>query len=360
MKRIISLLICCLLLSSICFVEANAASIKLNKTKISLKSGKTFQLKLNGAKGKIKWKSSKKTIASVNSKGKVTGKKSGKAKITATYKGKSYKCSVNVKKVTIKKISLNKSKLTINKGKTATLKCTVKPKTASNKKLKWTSSNKNVATVDSKGKITAKKSGFTTITVATTDGTKLKTKCTVTVLNLAVNATIKSNLNTLKEYILNNGDTNINGDAGIFGEYSDDESVNKYCILYLPKEKMFRFVWSDDYSDEPDEYNIGVSLSFNYSLTGFDYITAEFVNVYYEYENPSASYSTEIIANVETYNNDSTIPSINVKSNTYSLSTEKIKDYTNSDFKLAMTQFNNLLYSETGFTLSDIGFKNFN
>ena len=123
---------------------------------------------------------------------------------------------------------------------------------------------------------------------------------------------------------------------------------------------MFRFVWSDDYSDEPDEYNIGVSLSFNYSLTGFDYITAEFVNVYYEYENPSASYSTEIIANVETYNNDSTIPSINVKSNTYSLSTEKIKDYTNSDFKLAMTQFNNLLYSETGFTLSDIGFKNFN
>lgn len=79
--------------------QASAAKkIKLNKTKLTLKVGATYTLKLKNNKAKIKWRSSKKKIATVSAKGKVKAKKSGTTVITATAKGKKYKCKVTVKK----------------------------------------------------------------------------------------------------------------------------------------------------------------------------------------------------------------------------------------------------------------------
>lgn len=71
--------------------------VKLNKTKLSLTAGKTYTLKLKNNKKKVKWSSSKKTVASVTAKGKVKAKKAGKAVITAKAAGKKYKCRVTVK-----------------------------------------------------------------------------------------------------------------------------------------------------------------------------------------------------------------------------------------------------------------------
>ena len=79
--------------------KASAAKkIKLNKTKLTLKVGASYQLKLKNSKAKVKWKSSKKKIAAVSSKGKVKAKKKGSAVITATAGGKKYKCKITVKK----------------------------------------------------------------------------------------------------------------------------------------------------------------------------------------------------------------------------------------------------------------------
>ena len=86
---------------------ASAAKIKLNKTKLNLTVGSTYKLKLSGKKGKIKWTSSKKKIASVSAKGVVKAKKTGKTTVTALMKGKKYKC-----KVTVKKAKQNKPKAT--------------------------------------------------------------------------------------------------------------------------------------------------------------------------------------------------------------------------------------------------------
>ena len=58
-----------------------AATIKINKTKITLIKGQKYKLKIIGTKSKVTWKSSKKSIASVNAKGVVTAKKIGTAKI---------------------------------------------------------------------------------------------------------------------------------------------------------------------------------------------------------------------------------------------------------------------------------------
>ena len=165
---IVVLLLCCTFIPT---VNVQAASkVKINKTKATVYVGKTEALKISGTSKTVKWSTSNKNIATVNSKGKVTAKKAGNATITAKVSGKSYKC-----KVTVKKPYLNKTKAILEKGKTFTVKLT--GATAK----KFTSSKKSIATVNSKGKITAVKAGTATITV--TGSNKKTYKCVITVTN---------------------------------------------------------------------------------------------------------------------------------------------------------------------------------
>ena len=76
-------------------------------------------------------------------------------------------------------VALNKTTLTLDTGKTSTLKATVYPSNAANKKCTWRSSNTSVATVDKNGKVTAKASGTATITVKTSNGKTANCKVTV-------------------------------------------------------------------------------------------------------------------------------------------------------------------------------------
>lgn len=79
---------------------SNAASIKLNKTKLTMKAGDSFKLKLKVKgkfKGSVKWKSSKKSVAKVSSKGVVKAISKGKAKITVKAAKKTMKCNVTVR-----------------------------------------------------------------------------------------------------------------------------------------------------------------------------------------------------------------------------------------------------------------------
>lgn len=79
-----------------------------------------------------------------------------------------------------KKIKLNKTKVTMYVGDTKTLKTTFTPSKAG-KSVKWTSSNKKVATVTKKGRIKALKAGKTVITCTSKLNKKVKVKCRVTV-----------------------------------------------------------------------------------------------------------------------------------------------------------------------------------
>ena len=87
---------------AICKITVKKAptGIKLNRTKLTIKKGRKFNLKATLPKGSLntlKWTTSNGRIATVNSKGLVTGKKKGKATITVkTYNGKSAKCKVTV------------------------------------------------------------------------------------------------------------------------------------------------------------------------------------------------------------------------------------------------------------------------
>ena len=77
-------------------------------------------------------------------------------------------------------VKINSSSKTLTVGGATTLKPTVSPTNATNKSVKWKTSNKSVATVNSKGKVTAKAPGKATITATTVVGGK-KATCTVTV-----------------------------------------------------------------------------------------------------------------------------------------------------------------------------------
>jgi uncharacterized protein YjdB len=82
--------------------------------------------------------------------------------------------------VKAKSVSLNKKTASLTVGKTVNLVATVKPSNAKNKEVVWSSSDKKVAKVDSKGKVTAVAKGTATITAKTKDGS-FKAACKVTV-----------------------------------------------------------------------------------------------------------------------------------------------------------------------------------
>lgn len=126
---------------------------------------------------KVTYSSSNKKVATVSSKGVITAKKAGTAKITVKSGSKKYVVTVTVPKTATTAINKVPSAISIKKGKTYTLKASRTPSN-SDYAITYTSSNKKVATVDKKGKITGKKAGTAKITVKS--GT-VKVTCTVTV-----------------------------------------------------------------------------------------------------------------------------------------------------------------------------------
>jgi len=88
------------------------------------------------------------------------------------------------KRIKVKSIKLNKKKITLKRKQSIKLKATIKPKNATNKKIKWTSSNKKVVKVNSKGKITALRKGRAKIYAKAKDGSGKKAVCIVTVKNV--------------------------------------------------------------------------------------------------------------------------------------------------------------------------------
>jgi hypothetical protein len=75
-------------------------TVKLNKTKATLYVGETLKLNLTGTDKAVTWTTSKKSVATVTSTGKVKAKKEGSVTITAKAAGKKYRCKVTVKEKT--------------------------------------------------------------------------------------------------------------------------------------------------------------------------------------------------------------------------------------------------------------------
>lgn len=170
-------------------VVTKTTGVTLNKTKAVIYTTQKFTLvptvlPATASNKNVKWKSSDTKVATVSSKGVVTGVGSGYATITCITENskKEETCLVKVvKKKEVSSVKLNKSRVNLYKGYTSQLTATVSPSNATFRNVKWSSSDTKVATVDSKGKIKAVGKGTATITCKSVDNPMVKATCTVKV-----------------------------------------------------------------------------------------------------------------------------------------------------------------------------------
>lgn len=156
--------------SATCKVRVKLPKVKLNKTKIKLYRGHSCQLSATVSSGvDPTWRTNKKSVAVVDETGTITAIKHGTATITAKVDGVEKRCEVIVEQPVIK---LSSTELTLKEGKTKKITASV----SSRNSVLWSTSNPNVATVDSYGTITALKKGRAYI-YASEDGVKIR--CTV-------------------------------------------------------------------------------------------------------------------------------------------------------------------------------------
>ncbi len=164
------------------------AAPKISKTEATYNSVKISWGKVNGAekyrvyvKNGKSWKKLADTTSTTFNDKNVSAKKtyiytvrcinSSANKFTSGYDSKGVTVTTPAKP----SVKLNRTSLTLTKGKTYTLKTTV---TGTNKAVTWSSSNSSVASVDKNGKVTAKTKGTATIT-AKVDGVSASCKVTV-------------------------------------------------------------------------------------------------------------------------------------------------------------------------------------
>lgn len=168
-----------------------STSISLNKTSDSLVTGQEETLLAtitpeNATNKSITWSSSNSSIASVDTLGKVKALKAGTATITATTQdgsSLSAACAIKISQLATG-IVLNKTVDSLVVGQIDTLSVLVSPRDTTNKNVKWSSSDPDIATVDDNGKITAIKTGTATITATVDDGRNLHAPCIVHVTDL--------------------------------------------------------------------------------------------------------------------------------------------------------------------------------
>jgi len=128
----------------------------------------------------IIWKSSNTKVATVDANGNVKGIASGRAVLMATAKGNARVSKTVSVKVSPKTVKVSKTSISVTAGKKTKLTATVQPADSTNKAVKWSSSNTKIATVDSKGNVTAKAKGKAVITASAKDAKSAKIQVTVT------------------------------------------------------------------------------------------------------------------------------------------------------------------------------------
>ncbi len=206
----VMLALCVALSMAMASVTANAATkkpkkiyLKATSTTVDIK-GKVkvsvYKTKPSKASKSVKWKSSNKKVATVSKSGYVTGKKKGTVKITATSKkNKKAKKTIKIKVTNLKakSVTMSKKSMSMFVTKKAALKATIKGSAGFyNQGVTWKTSNKRVATVDSKGNVVAKGVGSATITATERGGSK-KATCAVKVSEAPNGITVDKNNETV-------------------------------------------------------------------------------------------------------------------------------------------------------------------
>ena len=158
-------------------VLQHVTGLSMEKKSMSLKVGENESLKAevkpdNADDKAVKWSSSNELVATVDTTGNVKALKAGEAWIKVISVDNTEakdSCKVTVT-LPVTGVLLSKENYTFDKaGESLQLTATVQPEDASNKEVRWSSSNENVCIVQN-GLVTAVAAGTATVTVTTVDG----------------------------------------------------------------------------------------------------------------------------------------------------------------------------------------------
>lgn len=179
-----------------CFFDKEIESIELSETEVTMTVGDSFKIEAKtlpeDAKTKaLDWTSSDNKIVTV-SDGTLKAKSAGTAVVTAkTENGIKSSCNVTVADIEVTSINLSSTNVSVKEGKKIQLIAKTQPSDAPSGILKWSSSDKKVATVNSEGFVTGVKSGVASISCKSENGKEAI--CTVTVkTEQATNPTVPS------------------------------------------------------------------------------------------------------------------------------------------------------------------------
>lgn len=311
-------------------VEA-ASAVKLSKSSAILIKGQTLQLKVTGTKSKVKWYTSKSSIATVSQSGKVVAKNKGTAVITAKIGNKKYTC-----KITVETPKISKTSLSLTAGSKYTLKVT-----GTKQKITWTSSNKAVATVSSKGLVITKKAGTVTVTSYVNGKTSSALKCRITVKAKPTNT---NSFTKLKNYILKYGSTNQAGHKFLRDQmYDDDGNSWVWCVIVNNSNQIEFMVSREDWNEE-QTYG---ELFLNSNLSAY---------VKYEYTLYEDDGTVDAIASINpaTYTKNTKLNYNIIENNYYYSST--ISKLADSFLSVGFAGWMDML-KPTGVTFKNLGFK---
>lgn len=343
LKQIVVCLLLTVLLAGVLPAQTvEAATVKLSATKVTMIKGESKTLKVSGTKAKVTWSSNKKSVATVNSKGKVTAKAKGTATITAKVGSKKLTC-----KVTVETPKISKTSLSLEVKKTATLKVT-----GTSQKVKWSSNKTSVATVSSSGKVTAKKAGTATITAKV--GTK-KYTCKVTV-KASSSSTLSSNYKKLKSYIKSNGGTNKNGNK-VIQVSSADTSGNKVTWLISYDEKNDKFVFGYQFQEtaklSTGTYDVETVIMMDVNVVKNSSVSPQY-GLYVSNEGVEAKATFK----ASSYTGNKNVK-FNITASTGGVSNADIQDTCNAYLKNAFSGWESLL-KRAGVSMKKIGFTSYN
>lgn len=167
--------------SATCKVTVKAIPVQevtLDQTSATMTVGDKLVLKAtvlpSEAEAVVSWKSLNEQVATVDPKGEVTAVEPGSATIVAEAGGKVAQCKITVEPVIInvESVKLVSYADVLIEGEEFQFEASVLPEDATDKTVVWSSSNKEVLTIDSAGKAKAVEAGTVTVKVTSNDGGK--------------------------------------------------------------------------------------------------------------------------------------------------------------------------------------------
>lgn len=324
--------------------------VSVNRTSgVRTKKG-SYTLNLSGVTNAntIKWSVSNSNILSLSNASKtsvkVTGKAAGTAYVYVSIDGAKRTCT----KIQVEELAISKGSVGLTKGNTYTLKVVNKASGVSTSRtVTWSSSNTSVATVTSKGKVTAVSAGTAKI-YASIGGVKFV--CDVTVKNPM---TAADYMNKLKETVQKSSKVNSNGEHYLYRKVKSGTSTYKYYVLYNKNKDRLRFYFTRKDSDSKRAATISMYIynpSKSYKTTPSLTLTTK----------TGIKYKTKRSFDYRTYDNEKDATFTITYSNKALTAARKTSFQANSNTYLqyAMKGWNTLL-QKNGFTMKQIGFAKF-